>query len=172
MAIIVEDGSAKTDANSYIDVEFARAYALSRGFSLPAADEEVEAMIVMACDYVESFAEQFKGKRKTAAQALSWPRIDVVIDGEDFPDDAIPVPLKLAQAQGVVEQFQGSILQPPITGYAVRREKVDVIEVEYATGGGQNNTATPTMTPTFPKILQWLRPLLRTGVMPLKVVRA
>ncbi|MBD4209906.1 DnaT-like ssDNA-binding protein [Staphylococcus aureus] len=172
MALIVEDGTGKETANSYIDVQFARAYAQSRGLPISDDDAVVEGWIVMACDYVESFAEQFKGKRKTSTQALSWPRTDVVIDGEAFPDDKIPTQLKLAQAQGVVEQSMGSELQPPITGYAVRREKVDVIEVEYATGGGQNNTATPTMTPTFPKILQWLRPLLRTGMMPLKAVRA
>lgn len=171
MAIIVEDGSGKTNANSYIDVDFARAYAESRGFSFP-VDTEVEPWIVNACDFVESFAEQFKGNRKTATQALSWPRTNVVIDGEKFPDDKIPTQLKLAQAQAVVEQSQGSVLQPPITDYAVRREKVDVIEVEYATGGGQNNTATVTLTPKFPKVEQWLRPLLGgTGGL-LKVIRA
>lgn len=172
MAIIVEDGTGKTDANSYISVSQARAYAESRGFSLPANDAEVEPMVVNACDYVESFAEDFKGKRKTATQALSWPRVDVVIDGEKFPDDAIPRQLILAQCEGVVQISLGSELMPPITGYAVRREKVDVIEVEYATGGGQNSTATLQLTPTFPKIEQWLKPLLRGTLGLLSVVRA
>lgn len=172
MAIIVEDGTGKPTANSYIDVAFTRAYAESRGFVFSETDAEIEAWIVMGCDFIESFSEQFKGTRATTTQALSWPRKDVVIDGETFPSNAIPTQLKLAQAQAVIEQSQGSELQPSITGYAVRREKVDVIEVEYATGGGQNNTATTTLTPRFPKIEQWLKPLLRGGLGLLTVIRA
>lgn len=172
VTLIVEDGQGLSNANSYIDAAFARQFAENRGVTLPAGDDEVAVMIIMAADYIESFAEDFKGSRKGSTQALSWPRINVVFENEKFPSNSIPPQLKMAQAQAVVEIFNGQDLSPAITGYAVRREKVDVIEVEYAAGGSTYEGSAAQFTPKFPKILQYLRPLMRMGAGLLKVHRA
>lgn len=172
MALIVEDGTSVVGANTYISADFARQYALDRGVTIPSATN-IDAQIIMAADYLEGFDERYKGRRSSPSQSLSWPRTNVVIYGSRFPINAIPDRLKQAQAQAFMEVFAGADLTPNVTGYAVRREKVDVLEVEYATGGGTNNSATPQFAPQFPKIDVLLKPLLgSTFGGQLEVVRA
>lgn len=173
MALVIEDGSIVAGANSYITVAQLKAYASDRGVELPADDSALEPMIVQAGDYLNSYEPKFKGKRVDPTQSMAWPRNGAVIYGVEFVDNAIPAQLIAAQCQAAILVSQGVDLMPNITGFAVRREKVDVIEFEYATGGGVNNSATPEMTPTFPSVEALLVPLIGgsdAGL--LKVIRA
>jgi hypothetical protein len=172
MALTVETGSGVVGANSYIDLEFARSYALDRGVTLSSDDAILTGWLIESADYTETFADKYKGVRNTAEQGLSWPRTGALINGFPFSDSSIPSQLKKAQAQGVVELSAGNLLNPSITAYAERRVKVDVIEVEYATGGGINAAATPEITPAYPKIVALLKPLFKFTVGLLPVVRA
>lgn len=173
MALVIENGSIVPGANTYISVDELRDFATDRGVTLPTEDSELEPMIILAADFINSYEPDFRGKRMEFDQPMAWPRQEVKIYGTDFPNNAIPSQLKSAQSQAAILVVTGVDLMPNITGYAVRREKVDVIEVEYATGGGLNNSATPELTPVFPIIASLLAPLLDYGQAGLlKVYRA
>lgn len=162
MALIVEDGTGKSDAQTYASAEFVIAYADARGVTV--ASDDAEMLILQAMDYVESFRSRFKGQRNTRTQALSWPRTGAVVDGFEIPSNEIPNELKSAVSAAVIEIVNGAELMPAKTDYAVRMEKVDVISVEYASGGGgQGSTANEPITPSFPAVDAVLNPLLRGG---------
>ena len=134
--IVVEDGTIVADANAYIDVAYARQYALDRGVTLPVANDEVAAMIIQATDFLESFACDYQGtKTDPATQELQWPRIDVYFDESEtaFPSDSIPKNLKKAQAAAVIAVSQGLSLLPNIVAQDyVTEETVGPITTKYA----------------------------------------
>lgn len=155
MALIVEDGSIVANANTYIDEAFLQDYANLRGLELPPISSDVEVLIIKGADYVESFRDQFKGSKVSSTQSMQWPRQNVTIDGFSFPSDQIPGELKNAQAQAAIEINQGADLQAN-QGQTVKREKVDVIEVEYMDGSSQSVN--------YPKVDSYLDSLLnRSG---------
>lgn len=157
MALTIEDGSLVAGANSYATVAECRAYAALRGLTLPVADGEVEILLIKAADYLESFEGRYKGSRVNATQALAWPREYVIIYGsDDFPVDEIPEQLKNAQCQLAFDAIAND-LQATGTGREVVKEKVDVIEVEYAPGGGHVVQA------VFAKAMAFLQPLFNSG---------
>lgn len=165
MALIIEDGTGKADATSYVTADEARAYAAARGVTLDADDAVVEPLLVQAMDYLESMS--YKGHRTfPAVQALSWPRTCVVIDGAKLPvsgTGSIPRQLKAAQMQLSIEASTGIDLMPTTDGRVVKREKVDVIETEYMTNTDLGVGGLP--GPSFAKVDALLAGLLATGGM-------
>ena len=161
MAIVVEDGSVVTGANSYASIAEVRAYATERGVTLDADDAVVEVQMHKAMDWLEGYEDRFTGERYTADQELSWPRLYAEVHGFDVAYNAIPSQLIKAQAQLVVDVHNGVELQPTVTDTrVVTEEKVDVITVKYAEG-----TATAGATPGQPELVKaemMLRPLLRS----------
>ena len=157
MALEIEDGSGKADANSYVTVAEARQYAQARGVSLPATEEAVEALLIQGMDYLEAQRSRFQGsKTHPGVQALQWPRSGVILDcSYRLPDNVIPVELKKAQMQAALEQAAGLVLMPSSDGRVVKREKVDVVEVEYA---GAFTAADA--RPVVGAVEHWLAPLL------------
>lgn len=155
MAIIVETGEGLPNSNSYVTVDELGAYAADRLETLPA--EGKEALLIRSMDYLESI-KNYKGVRASAEQALAWPRTRVYVDG--FPLDAkrIPTLLKRAQMQLAIEAMNYDLM-PSTDGFAVASEKVDVIQVEYATGGRLSGSTAPAV-PVFPKVDALLRQLL------------
>lgn len=180
MALEIEDGTGKPNANSYVTLEQARAYALARGVELPTDDAQAEALLIQAMDYLEAQRARYQG-RKTwpvgtvehpAAQALQWPRTGVIIDCDyALPNNVIPTELKNAQMQLSMEVFSGMVLMPSSDGRVVKREKVDVIETEYMTG--QDLGASGSLGPSFPAVDALLEPLFNAcgGGFFLKTVR-
>lgn len=173
MALIIEDGTGKIDAQSYVAADEARAFANLRGITLapapadPAEADPVEAMLMAAMDYIESKEARFKGRRSfpEAPQALSWPRdgVRVGCEYDTLARDKIPANLAAAQMQLVLAQAGGAVLMPVIdpNKQLVKRTKVDVIEKEFfspkdmGTGFGT--------APDFPVVDALLRPLMRLG---------
>lgn len=145
MALIIEDGTGVTGANSYVTVDEIRAYCEARGIELPAESSSVEVLAVNAFDYIESLESRFKGHR--VFQRTSWPRDCVRVGREDLPNNTIPWQVKEAQCQATAEASQVDLM-PNITT-AVKREKVDVLEVEYASA---TTTDGLTQSPAFPKV--------------------
>lgn len=183
--LILEDGTGKADANSYVSAEDARAYAALRGLTLPAvgsAVDPVESALVLASDYLESL--RWIGVKATMTQALKWPRVFTSpVDGYAYACDfqlgdsidpsylIVPAKLKVAQSQLVVEQLVNSIvLQPSTVGGTqfITREKVDVIETSYSERYGTLST------PTMPKVDALINyyVVLGSGIGNLRVVRA
>lgn len=164
MALIVEDGSGVAGANSYVTVAEVRAWAGARGLTLPAGDSTVEQLILKAMDLVESFRARFTGSKTDAAQALQWPRTNASLDGAELEDDVIPAELKSAVFQLTVEA-QSTDLQPTGSGQEVLREKIDVIETEYAKRGSGS------VTPQFNKAMAFLEPLFKSGGLGIQTLR-
>lgn len=152
MTITVEDGSNVTGANSYITLSEFEDYANARNVDLPEDKNVRESLVIKAADYTESFRGEFKGTKVERDQPLQWPRYGVTVEGFTILSTEIPIDLKRAQLQACVEYITTDML--PATGQNIKREKVDVIEVEYQDGDGS------LQAPTFPKVDQHLSALL------------
>jgi hypothetical protein len=130
MALIVEDGTAKQDAESYASVSFANTYftALNNA-SWTGADTVKEAALRKATSYIDSNYD-FAGYKRTKEQALQWPRSWVEVDGYAIESDLVPLAVQRATAELALKSLT-TTLEPDIER-AKTRTKVDVIEVEYS----------------------------------------
>jgi len=125
MALIVEDGTGKTDSDTYASEAALAAYAAARGVTIAGTDTE---LLITAMDYLES--KDFKGDKGTQEQALQWPRLNVMIDGYYVDSDAIPQSLVDSQCE-IAISIDGGTNPLAIIGRDTKREKVGDIEVEY-----------------------------------------
>jgi hypothetical protein len=168
MALELEDGTGKANAQSYVDAGTARTYAALRGIELSAEDSEVEVLLVNAMDYLEAQRARFQGTKLTTTQALQWPREEVYLDGaEEALDPAVlPQPLKDAQCQLCIEQHNGTELMAATTGIAVKRKKIGDIDTTYAINDGEVPVA------SMPKVDALLAPLCVGGTLEVMTVRA
>jgi hypothetical protein len=135
MALVVEDGTGKADAESYAAVASADTYHTAFG-NTAWGDLDTEAKEVAlrkATRYIDSHY-RFSGTKFTAAQALEWPREGAVDSGWYVESDAIPVKLVNATIELALIASTEDIMPTGSPGGAVIREKVDVLEVEYAVG--------------------------------------
>jgi hypothetical protein len=157
MALVIEDGTNVENATSYITVAEAQAFASARGVTLSVTSATVEVQIIKAMDWFEAKRAQFVGTKANTDQALQWPRSYVYIDNILQADDDIPNEVKNTLCQLVIEIHNGIDLSPTTTGNFVKREKVDVIEVEYSES--LNTTGMPTLS----KVNSLIAPLLKNG---------
>lgn len=172
--LIIETGEGLPNANSYVTTDELAEFGISTGANLP---ENKELILLQAMEYLEQFTvdgarltrKAYKGYRATADQALEWPRRGVLIDGVPLATNVIPAKLKRAQMQLAVEAITYDLM-PTSDGFAVASEKVDVIEVEYATGGRLSGS-TPVPAPVFTRVNALLAGLLRSGGAALRSVR-
>lgn len=164
MALIIEDGTGVTGANSYVTVAEIRAYCEARGIELPAEDASVEVFAVNAFDYIESLNYRFKGFPVFSETA--WPRDGVVVNWKYLPNNAIPWQVKAASCEATGEAVTTDLM-PTITT-AVKREKVDALEVEYDTATTSDGM---TASPSFPKVDAKLAALMQGGGYRVRVVR-
>ena len=121
MALIIENGEGLSNAESYIDVDFADAYFLKRGITEWAGLTNKESLIIRAMDYIEN-NYTYIGTKLVSTQALQFPRL---ICGETV----YPIALKNALCELALKANSGDLLQD--TGKTTIREKVGTLEVEY-----------------------------------------
>lgn len=97
MALIVEDGSIVAGAESYCSVAAADDYHSKRGNAAWAALDdttEKEPALRKATDYmVQEYRQRWKGYRKSATQALDWPRSAVYLEPVQYGGGVEPNPL-------------------------------------------------------------------------------
>ena len=161
MAIIV-------GTNSYVTEAELTAYATDRGVTIVAADKAV--LLIKAMDYIET--RMFIGTKTVYNQPLQWPRIlcgstlysQYPLNYNSVPCeyDSATVPTQIKNAQMIAALLidSGYDLQSTLS-QAVKREKVDVIEVEY-----QDNT---TSSEQFRSLNDILRPFLQSGMRAVRV---
>lgn len=126
MAIVVEDGTGKTDSNSYISEADFATYASDRGITVTGTASQ---LLYQAMDYIEQ--QPYKGYKYTDAQALQWPRGGVWIDGYYVEVTTIPTLLQDALCEVALGIDAGN--NPLATqDRLTKREKVGDIEVEYS----------------------------------------
>lgn len=133
MALVVEDGTGKADAESYISVADAGTWHSNRGntaWAAIATEAAKEAALRKATDYmVQVYSLRWKGNRVTATQALDWPREGVEVYGFEIDSDVLPEAVANACAELALRASAGD-LTPDVTRRTLR-EKVGPIEVEY-----------------------------------------
>lgn len=151
--LILEDGTALPNSNTYVLEATFSAWLTDMGYTITKPAEE---LLLNAMVTIE--AQKYKGSKLTKAQALQWPRSGVVVDGFDIDEDEIPVQLINAQMQCAYDIDQGN--DPSAIGtqdVKSTKSKVDVIEkeIEY-----QDNTSSGTYNTAF---YGYLNKLLANG---------
>lgn len=136
MALIVEDGTGKPDAESYITTEEADTYHDRMGNDSWASIDSTrkEAMLRRATRFLDGiYGIRANGIRKESTQALVFPQIEATyFDGSPIPEDTVPQIYKDAQAEAALLASQGVDLVTTIgTGPRLKRDKVDVLEQEW-----------------------------------------
>lgn len=100
-AFVVEDGTGKTDANSYLSVDGADTYhtsfTMSAEWSGAALAAKQNALIVAAQYLDAEYGGRWRGYRAHDTQALAWPR-SCVEDDDGYAVDGESVPQKLKDA--------------------------------------------------------------------------
>lgn len=163
--IIVETGSNVANANSYVDLTYLGSYAEKRGLVLPQTQTDKEIYLLRAMDYLEARRMDYQGIKTNVDQALQWPRDGVEIDCEPVAKDSIPVALKNAQCQLVVEQQKRTPLYPKARtssseGY-VTEKTIGPLTKKFAFGGAG---AAPMNKPIeIPTVEVFLHPITKSG---------
>lgn len=132
--IIVEDGTGDNlNANSYVSEADLSTYASDRGITITGTPA---VLLIQAMDYVES--QMFIGTKETDTQPLQWPRNNVYIDGYYVAPEDLPSELKNGQMATALAIDAGN---DPLSTVdrEVKKEKVDVIEVEYMDGAASES---------------------------------
>lgn len=152
----------------YGSIAGADAYAESVGntFWPPLTNEAKTAALVRASAFVDSYFHRpigdgkcwytFIGDRTGGwAQMRQWPRHGI----NDLPDSLIPDAIEYATYEAAFREAENpGSLQPDVSKSAlVKREKVDVLEVEYAV---DSETAAYAMLPTISSVEALLMPFL------------
>lgn len=138
MALIVEDGTGKEDAESYLSVAAADTYFTGRG--APAAwtaldTAKKEAALRYASQALDGMFE-WRGVMQTTSQALSWPRSGAYDfeGGRSYPTGAVPERVMQATCELALLHLTSPLNTSYDRGGAVRKEKVGPIETEYEAG--------------------------------------
>jgi len=168
MALVVEDGTAKSDAESYASVAFADTYVadyLNGDATWDAADTSTKevALRVGTAFINNKYRLRWKGYARTREQALAYPRNGVVdFDGYIIPTNEVPLTLQHAAVEAAVRFLDSdTTLEPDATfdqiGVKSLAEKFDVFSqsIEYA---GARSTQ-----PSFTKIDRLISDLLKSG---------
>jgi hypothetical protein len=185
MALVVEDGTGKADAESYVSVANAVIYATKHGSVFPGTDVPgSEAALRNATAYIDNtYRTRFTGYRTHRRdQALEWPRVgayvytpntsaDVAYAGGydpayDYLDqDEIPVEIINATCEAAIRELAspGSLAPDLDRGGAVKMLKAGSVEIEY---GANASSVT-----TFQAVDLALSALLRTNAMGVRAVR-
>jgi hypothetical protein len=162
MAFVVEDGSGKTDATSYVSEAEADTYFSEKGSATfnttwTALDSTgKQNLLTRATAYIERTYQGrwSEGRKKTKEQALDWPR-----DGAYYPDgwyveeDEIPQDIKDAVCE-VAVRLNSDELDADL-GRITTSERVGPVSVSYQPGSDRT---------TYPAIDAILRPWVYAGV--------
>lgn len=159
MALVVETGDGIDGANSYVTLNELRNFATSRGVTLSNDDSVVEINSTKAMDYLESFRSKFQGVKTDSDNVLQFPRKSVYIDNVLVDNDHIPIELKNAQCQLVVDIHNGIDLQPSIKG----GDRRIVIErrVEKAVSRKFSDQSFQSILPDLKRFESFIQPLLK-----------
>ena len=142
MALVVESGVGLADADSFISLEGARAFAAKFGITLPADDAAAEVALRQGCQYVELQQKRFSGSRLTTTQALSWPRTGATnAYGVEYADSDMPAQLGYAQVYAAAEYAAGTDVRATDDGKAIASEEVTgAVAVSYFNNGKTGGT--------------------------------
>jgi hypothetical protein len=135
MALVVEDGTGLSTAESFVSLADASARHTAHGNSAWTGTDAVkEAALRRATAHMEqAYRQRWKGARLTRDQALSWPRYDAFVEGFALASDAVPEAVANACADLALKALSGD-LNADLTRPVIR-EKVGPLETEYSAHG-------------------------------------
>ena len=157
------------ESNSYVTVAWADTYADNTSYAdawSGYTDDEKALALIQATRWLETL--DFAGDRCTGTQRLKWPRQNAVCDGMEAVCTMIPYEIEAAEVE-LAFQFAKTSTDP-ITGGGgtvtqdgtyVKRQKLDVLEIEYAEYSNPESSSCDSCGD--PEIIQkypWLRDLL------------
>lgn len=139
MAIVVEDGTGKSNATSLTSVAFASTWWTARGDSVgwgPLSTTIKEQALVRASDYLRNQKRyRWRGTKLTFAQTMPWPRSGATErDGNTVPSDVVPWAVQEATAYLAGRMVTENLMPDLARGGEVTAESVGPISVTYAAG--------------------------------------
>ena len=131
MALIIENGTAVLNSDSYVSRAEYIAYALAIGVTI-ADDSAADIQLIESAQFIESHDSNLKGYRLNRDQSMAWPRGLVETDGWLWNSDEIPRNLRLAQMAIALDLNSGVDLYNPQPVRTRKKELIEgAIEVEY-----------------------------------------
>lgn len=140
MSLIVEDGTGKSNADSYVTLAECDAYHVNLGNSDWEIDEEDAANVAKRENAIKKatafidmrYGGRFKGVRSTAEQALLFPR-DGISDNDGYVLENVPTAVKRATCEAALKIFLGADLMPDLDrGGKIISETVGPISTTYS----------------------------------------
>lgn len=127
--LVQEDGTGKTNANTYATEAQLTQYTSDRNITLTAGNGDATEILIKAMDFIET--KDFIGDKGTKAQSLQWPRSGAALNGYVLDSDEMPQTLLDAQMEVAISIDAGT---NPMDNLAreTTREKVGDVEVEYS----------------------------------------
>lgn len=134
VTLIVEDGSGISDSNSYCDLDFALEYCVNHGYTswIDMTEDEQKVYLIKGTSFVDNFYE-WKGYKRTSVQSLEFPR-NGLIDNNRTEILGIPNNLKKAVIEAAFINLSSEVDNLFVSrdeNGAIKRQKVDELEVEY-----------------------------------------
>lgn len=166
MALVVENGTGLSTAESYVSVADATARHAALGNAAWAAldsDTIREQALRRATNYmVQTYRSRWAGSRINSTQALDWPRYDVSVDGYSVDSNIVPADIVNACADLALKASTDTLNAD--LERAIIREKVGPLETEYSAYSPQR--------PRYPAIDGALAPYLTGSASMASLVRA
>lgn len=126
--ITKETGTGSAISTSYASEADFTAYNAERNVTLGLTNGAADELLILAMDYIET--KDFIGTKASKDQALLWPRFGAQLNDYSLNSDEIPVTLIEAQIE-IAISIDAGVNPLANIGRETKREKVDVIEVEY-----------------------------------------
>ena len=172
MAAVLDATLAGATSNSYVDAAGAAAIAANFPFggdwvATPQAD--LDTALIVATRWLETLS--YGGTRCTTSQRLKWPRKSAECDGLISTCSEIPYSIKEAEVilawQYIQDPksfpgFGGSAGDSAPAGTYIKRQKIDVLEIEYDqfTDNQYNDNCSDCSLPAILQEFPWLKDLL------------
>ena len=152
MAIVVEDGSGKADANSYVSVSTCVDYLTTQGLTtgfVALLDAAREPIVHRGVRWLEShYRLRWKGQRADVDQGLGWPRTGVSDEDQlTVRADIVPQEVQDALCLAIDREAAGAgTLDPDLDrGGQIQEETIGPLTIKYAKGA-PSKTLFPAVT--------------------------
>ncbi|BAQ18316.1 DnaT-like ssDNA-binding protein [Methyloceanibacter caenitepidi] len=136
MALEVEDGTGKSNADAFDALANVKTYWDAKGTDYSSYDDDAIEQAIRRSTSILSNSYTWKGTRVNGRdQALAWPRYGVEdSEGWYVPATEVPKEVKEATAEIALRELvsPGSMTPDVTLSDKVKREKVGSLEVEYA----------------------------------------
>ena len=166
MALIVEDGTGLSNAESYLSVADADTYHASLGTTAwTGANSVKEAALRKATRHLDgTYRHRWPGVRVNSSQALDWPRAGAewsdsgngssLVYGSVYaiPSDSVPQAVKDATAELAVRALSETLAPDQDRSNAVKKVKLGPIEKEFM-DGAPGTKARPQITMILSRLL-------------------